>query len=417
MLTTTNALLTKHLREARSLGSHDPAGDLVERELYPCPEEISRVLSTIDRYLLGRILGTFLPMCVGLCFLFFVGASFRLLKEEDLALGQVVLALPWVLPFLLPYLVPMAYAATLSLVYGRMVADNEVLAFGSLGIPGRTLAWPAILLAGLLTAFCAWVTTTLVPHCHQMRKEAARAVFQQLFSLRDGEHLSRAFVRQNFDLYVRSYSPQGLRGIVIHYAPSDGEGAETQLVAERGHVAKASETKRLVLVLENVTATIHPSEAKPPVRLFLEQYVQEVSLGGWRRHKVHDFPSASLRREAAKGKRRLALAAATGGIGASHLEPTDLGLAASVELATRTTLSLAPLLMALLALPVPLLLRAKSALVPFVVGMVVVCGLFFGPMLLGQFLAQSLHVEWLAYLAVPCALIGSGALALTAKRR
>ncbi len=53
------------------------------------------LLNTLDRYLLGKLLQTFLPAMVGLCFVFFLGASFRLLKVEDLSLAQVALALPW----------------------------------------------------------------------------------------------------------------------------------------------------------------------------------------------------------------------------------------------------------------------------------------------------------------------------------
>ena len=66
-----------------------------------------------------------------------------------------------------------AFAGTLTLIYGRMVADNEVLAFGSLGIPGRTLAWPAIVLAIVLSGFSAWVTTTVVRPSISSRRAAS----------------------------------------------------------------------------------------------------------------------------------------------------------------------------------------------------------------------------------------------------
>ena len=188
-------------------------------------------MSTVSRYVLKKLLATFVPTTLGLCFVFFVGASFRLLREEDLSLAQVAMALPWVVPFLLPYLIPIAYMSTLTLVYGRLVADNEVLAFGSLGIRVRTLCWPAVWLALALTIVCSWLTAQVVPYCHQQKQMAGRAVFQQLFHLGEGEHWSRTFPRQGFDLYVRRYRPGQLEGIVIHYVLSkndltrDGRGS------------------------------------------------------------------------------------------------------------------------------------------------------------------------------------------------
>jgi lipopolysaccharide export system permease protein len=377
------------------------------------------VLNITDRYVLRLIVRTYVPVCLGLCFLFLVGASFRLLEKEDLSLSQISLALPWVVPFLLPYLLPMAYAGTLALIFGRLVAENEVLAFGSLGIPARSLAWPALLFAAALSLLCTWLSATVAPHGHHMREEALRAVFQQLFELREGEHLSRTFPKQGFDLYVREYGPEQLEGLVLHYEKGGGVDSEPlgiQLVAQRGAVGSGSEAKRLELVLEDVDATI-TSSGEAPIRMHLERYAQGIDLGGRRRLKETDFSSASLRAQVEAGERRMLLAAASGGFLARREGRGNRPLEAGIELGMRTTLALGPLLMALLTLPVTLLLRARSPLVPFVASLVTVCVCYCGPLILGRELAYATASEWPAYLGVPASLLFAAALARAAASR
>lgn len=410
-----------------------------------------RVLTTLDRYVLLKILKTFLPTVLGLCFLFFLAASYSLLRREELSLAQVMLALPWVVPFLIPYLVPMAFMITLALVYGRLVADNEVLAFGSLGIPSRDLGWVSLAMGLILSLGAVWCTSQLLPYCHQKKREALRAVFQQLFELGEGEHWSRSFPKQGFDLYVKSYQPGELNGIVIHYVlrPDDlaetGAGLTTQLVAKRGQVALDEDGENLVLILEDVTVTLHVQQmpqyeapnskaspsptpgpsppatpvpsapeireqltpedrsklsAREPIRLTLERYVQRIGLGGRRRIKPTDRSSPDLLASAARDRQRIHLAAATGGVVTIPQSKRKTSLEAEIELGARVILAMASFWIALLVIPIAFLLRAENPLVPFGVSVFATGGLVFAPLLLGRSVAEAARMP---------ALVGIGA--------
>lgn len=378
--------------------------------------------TTLDRYVLRKLLATFLPTCLALGFLFFLGATFRLLKVEELSLGQVSLALPWLVPFLLPYLLPLAWVISVTLVLGRMVADQEVLAFTSLGIPQRSLAWPAILVAAPLSAFSLWLTAALVPHCYQMRKEAARAVFQQFLSLGEGKHLSRTFEKEGFDIYVREYGDQELRGVVMHFdVGAGGRGHAAQVVAARGSIGEGSRTERLELTLEDVTITLQaPGDERhttPPVRAHLERYVQAVGLSGRRRIKAQDYATPDLRAEIERDADRAVLAGAVGGFAALEQAQDERGVEARVELALRAAIATAPLLLTLLAAPLTFLLRAQTPLVPFSAGLAAASGLFFAPLLLGRSLGESTGRGELVFLGCGVALASAAALAWRAGRR
>lgn len=380
------------------------------------------MLTTLDRYVLRRLLTTFVPTSLALGFLFFLGATFRLLKVEELSLGQVTLALPWLVPFLLPYLLPLAWVISVTLVFGRMVADQEVLAFTSLGIPQRSLAWPAVLVAAPLSAFSLWLTATLVPHCYQMRKEAARAVFQQFLSLGEGKHLSRTFEKEGFDIYVREYGDHELRGVVLHYDVGDaGRGQAAQVVAARGSIGAASRTERLELTLEDVSITLQaPGDERyttPPVRAHLERYVQAVGLSGRRRIKAQDYATPDLKREVERDAGRRALAGAAGGFAAFKQGKDERGVEARVELALRAAIATAPLLLTLLAAPLTFLLRAQNPLVPFSAGLAAASGLFFAPLLLGRSLGEATGHGAFVFLGCAVALASAGVVAWRAGRR
>jgi lipopolysaccharide export LptBFGC system permease protein LptF len=374
-------------------------------------------VSTLDRYLLGKILRTFVPACLGLCFLFFVVATLNLLRKQDLSLSQVMLALPWIVPFLLPYLIPISYAATLALVYGRLVADNEVLAFGSLGVPQRSLAWPAIFFSGFLVVIVGMLAASVVPQSSQHQRAAAHAVFQQLGSLDSGEHLSRAFRKQQLSFYVRHYDSEGLHGVVLHFhrGPREG-GASVQLVARHGKIDLTNDG--LLLALQGVTATLVPSGAPTaPIRLHLDRYAQPLSVGrSSGRRKAKDLSSALLREELTTSQRKQALASVTGGLLAAPEGIRDTPLEAGIHLASRATLALTPFLSTLIVVPIAFLLRARNALVPFAVGLGAVCAVVFGALQFGaSFAEQQGHAE-LAWVGVGISLAAAGALGLGARR-
>ncbi|RMG18006.1 MAG: LptF/LptG family permease [Planctomycetota bacterium] len=352
-----------------------------------------------DRLILKRLLVLWPIVGLGVGFLFSFGTTYQLLKDESLSLGQVALILPWSLPFLAPYLLPIAYLIAVALVYARLVAEGEALAFGSLGIPARSLAWPAVLLGALQVFPLAWASATLVPYAQQQRKATMSHDFQQLFELGAGEHFSRKFKGQGFSIYVRRYRGARFEGVVLHThgLRRGGHALRLQLTARAGRLGAEAGNERLVLELEDAVATYLPV-GEPPVRAHLARYVQAFALGGRRRVKEFERSSTELR------------ARAQGADEAGRIE-------AEVALGRRTTLSLAPLLLTLLALPLPFCLRLENALLSFGLTTATALALFLGPTVVADFLARASGVGALAYTGIPASLLGAGLLGLLARRR
>src|SRR5690606_4792538 len=114
--------------------------------------------------------------------------------------------------------------------------------------------------------------------------------------------------------------------------------------------------------------------------------------------------------------RRERLAVASGGMMAAWEHTQASRLSAEVELAMRAMLSVAPLLVTFLVLPVTLLVRARSPLLSFAAGLAATLALFFAPLLVGSALAAVSDTAAGIY-SVLATTLGGGALAASLAAR
>ncbi|MFO0890181.1 MAG: LptF/LptG family permease [Isosphaeraceae bacterium] len=89
-------------------------------------------MSILQRYVSGEILRAFLLALLtmtSIFVLFMVAAEAmrsRLLSPQDIA--QLV---PYVIPSTLPYTIPVSLLFAVTVVYGRIAGDNEIIAWSS----------------------------------------------------------------------------------------------------------------------------------------------------------------------------------------------------------------------------------------------------------------------------------------------
>jgi lipopolysaccharide export system permease protein len=351
------------------------------------------VIRTVERYVLSELLRTFALVLLAITFIFFLGTAFRLIRDE-LTYWQILRSLPYAVPYTLPYSLPMAFLIAVTLTYGRLVADREVLALESCGVPPRALAPPAIAMGVVLCLASMVLQSSFIPYCHQKKAAIGRAMLEELLSLGEGEHLSRVFPRDGFDIYVRKHRYHALDGVVIH---RDVEDQPMTIVAEHGDVAYVGSEEgqqRLVLELSNVTTTVWTRDRKThaahdPVRAHSKSYTLEVPSASSFRVKVGDLSTPQLRELVTRERDARRFGAAVGMISGA-LIATDQRLDdVPVEIATRAAVATAPLVFLAIGLPLTIALRHPNRLVPFVSGTAAVSLFYFVPLLLGRTLAES----------------------------
>src|SRR5256886_14094736 len=115
-------------------------------------------MSSITRYITWELVGWLAMVLVGLTGVLVLMVVVLEASRMGLGLGPTLRLLPFSLPLALAYAMPCAMLFTACLIYGRMSADNEIIATKALGITPTVLLWPAWILAFGLSLIGVWLT-------------------------------------------------------------------------------------------------------------------------------------------------------------------------------------------------------------------------------------------------------------------
>lgn len=110
-----------------------------------------------------------------------------LMINQDLPLQFVLLFMGLAGIFTLTFTIPWGLLVAQLLIFGRMSADNEILALKASGVSVLRIALPVFLLAFLLSGFCFWINAEIAP-----RAKVKMASLLRELALRDPASLFRA---------------------------------------------------------------------------------------------------------------------------------------------------------------------------------------------------------------------------------
>ena len=113
--------------------------------------------ATITRYVAWDLLTVFsrtLALLTAFFLLILIGTE---AQRMNLGPGPTVQIMQYMLPLALAFAIPAASLFAVCFVYGRLSADNEVVAVKSLGISPMSLLWPAFVLAIVLSLIGVWI--------------------------------------------------------------------------------------------------------------------------------------------------------------------------------------------------------------------------------------------------------------------
>jgi lipopolysaccharide export system permease protein len=113
--------------------------------------------ATITRYVAWDLLKVFsrtLSLLTAFFLLILIGTE---AQRMNLGPGPTVQIMQYMLPLALAFAIPAAALFAVCFVYGRLSADNEVVAVKSLGISPMSLLWPGFILAIVLSVIGVWI--------------------------------------------------------------------------------------------------------------------------------------------------------------------------------------------------------------------------------------------------------------------
>ena len=119
-------------------------------------------MQRITRYLLGELCLVFCLTLVAMTVLLVLGIMAKEGVRQGLGIHEILRLLPYSLPGALRFSVPATILMATCIVFGRMSADNEIIALKSLGIQPLVLLWPALGLAIAVSLSAVWLNDLAV---------------------------------------------------------------------------------------------------------------------------------------------------------------------------------------------------------------------------------------------------------------
>ncbi|WP_254509588.1 LptF/LptG family permease [Anatilimnocola floriformis] len=148
----------------------------------------------------------------------------------NLGVGPTLKLIPFALPAALSFAVPATILFATCFVYGRMSAENEVVAVKSLGISPLVLLAPVLALSFLLSLVGVWLFDVSYSWGHAGTQ---RVVIQSIEEIVYGMlRTQRSFANPRFSIIVKSVDGRRLIRPIINFQPNNDMPAFTLTAAE-----------------------------------------------------------------------------------------------------------------------------------------------------------------------------------------
>jgi lipopolysaccharide export system permease protein len=175
--------------------------------------------------------------------------------QQGLNAAQVLEIIPLLIPSTLPYTIPATTLFATCVVYGRLAADNEILAIKAAGINILKVIWPAVLLGILMSSFTMGMYYRIIPYTHALlRSMFLNDVEESLYAVLERDH---SFNQPRMDYAVWVRQVQGRKLINALFKRRDKENmARYDTVAWAREAELRVDMARRVIVLHMRNAMV-----------------------------------------------------------------------------------------------------------------------------------------------------------------
>src|ERR1700746_3502092 len=124
-------------------------------------------MKLIDKFVSRELTVNVLFAIAVLSLVLVVGNIFRkllpLLVNHDVPMEYLLAFIAYVLPFSLIFTIPWGLLTAILLVFGRLSADNELIALRANGVSVPRVAVSLAFISALCTVICLWLTVDISP--------------------------------------------------------------------------------------------------------------------------------------------------------------------------------------------------------------------------------------------------------------
>lgn len=331
-------------------------------------------MNLIDRYISRTVFITTLYGVVVLSVVLVLGNIFKelldLLINRDVPIKYVLLFMAYVMPFSLTFTLPWGFLTAVLLIFGRMSADNEMIALRACGVSLLRICLPVLFVAILLSAFTFWINASVAPQAEMaMRQSIAAMARSNPASLFVPDEVIDEF--RGKKIFVGSKDGSDLRDVTV--IEHDRGGYIEQIIyARKGEIHTEEDIGELVLTLRETTFERRDTEQVHNLSAIRHGIsVSEATIG----IPLDDLVAGHLQRRPLRSLTLEELLQALPEI--DKVEDREEVTATWTEISKRFSMSLACVAFALIAMPLGVTAQRKETSVGFAISLALAFSYFF----------------------------------------
>lgn len=146
----------------------------------------------LPRYVIGQVLKSFFMALLTMTSVFVLVMVFSEAAKLGLTPQDISKLVPYIVPSTLPFTIPVSLLFAVSVVYGRLAGDNEVLAVKASGLSVLSVLLPTLTIAFLLSGTLFLLNAEAIPRCNRAIKDMLYRNFEDFFfkKLRKGKEFN-----------------------------------------------------------------------------------------------------------------------------------------------------------------------------------------------------------------------------------
>src|ERR1700728_3491218 len=130
----------------------------------------------LDRYMLRQVVTTALFAVAVLSLVLVLGNVFKqlldLLVNQDVPIEFILTFIAYIIPFSLTFTIPWGFLTAVLLIFGRLSAENELIALRSNGVSVPRVCLPVFVIAIICVGICFWINIDVAPKAQYEMKQA-----------------------------------------------------------------------------------------------------------------------------------------------------------------------------------------------------------------------------------------------------
>jgi lipopolysaccharide export system permease protein len=261
----------------------------------------------LHRMILWELLKVFLISLLGITGILLMAGILAEASQQGLGPSQVLAAIPLLIPCMLPYTIPATTLFATCVVYGRLAADNEILAIKSAGVNVLQVLQPGLILGLAMSGVTLGLYYQIIPATHRLlRALIFRDAEEFIYSVLKKQGMIN-YSQLHYALFVQGVRGKTLLCPVIKRKDNQGM-VEAVAMAQEAELRLDLPHNQLLLRMKNgVTSTADNSQAYFQEHTFEVPLPRDFGAEGQRRPRGMTWPEMLERRlEIAEDRQRLA---------------------------------------------------------------------------------------------------------------